>query len=435
MEDRLTHLRTHFGCHAIIKESETFMINDEIEFDANADLLGFKNGVLDFENECFRPYEFNDYITMSCGFEFRPLLKGFKVITEEGTRNVTEDNLTDNDNQEFEELRDVFQKIFPDDSMRNYFFKIMSTGLSGRAIEKFFILQGSGGNGKSLSSDLMEASLGDYFTDLSNKVFTEKYISNSGSANPEMAKLNKKRFVKTTEPKAHVPLQNDVIKSLTGGNSISARNLFSKNTKVKLCLTMVFECNKIPILAEEYTNAEERRIEHIQFKSQFTTDTSICDEITGQTNHIYPVNPLLKLAGEWSRKHRNVWINLLTHHLIEVKNACYIVEHFRPTSVIQNSQAYLQKSCDIHMLFQTYFEIAREYVVYEESDWTLQKIQQFLRNTEEFKALPKFKQKENNKERIIEFFKINNLYKDNVYFNSDKHAFLLRNYRLKSVTN
>ena len=36
----------------------------------NKDLFGCKNGVYDIVSDEFRKYRFDDYVTMSCGFDF-----------------------------------------------------------------------------------------------------------------------------------------------------------------------------------------------------------------------------------------------------------------------------------------------------------------------------------------------------------------------------
>ena len=43
------------------------MLETELDFNSNPFLLGFDNGVYDLQNELFRPYKFDDYITMKTG--------------------------------------------------------------------------------------------------------------------------------------------------------------------------------------------------------------------------------------------------------------------------------------------------------------------------------------------------------------------------------
>jgi phage/plasmid-associated DNA primase len=84
MEERIFTLKTASGIQSCVSIAKTLMANYNLEFDAKEDLFGCENGVIDFENECFRPYRFDDFITFSCGYNFTPYLLGFKVFDAEG---------------------------------------------------------------------------------------------------------------------------------------------------------------------------------------------------------------------------------------------------------------------------------------------------------------------------------------------------------------
>jgi phage/plasmid-associated DNA primase len=171
MEERIFTLKTASGIQSCVSIAKTLMANYNLEFDAKEDLFGCENGVLDFDNECFRPYRFDDFITFSCGYDFTPYLLGFKVFDAEGNcREVAEADLTEQFNASCTIL-DIYNKIFPDEELRLYFFKIISTGLSSRAIEKFFVFNGAGRNGKGLTDEFLEKVFGDYFVSISPTIF------------------------------------------------------------------------------------------------------------------------------------------------------------------------------------------------------------------------------------------------------------------------
>ena len=52
------------------------MVDNEMQFDSNRNLFGCKNGVFDIEYDLFRPYKFDDFVTMNCGFDFEELRDG-----------------------------------------------------------------------------------------------------------------------------------------------------------------------------------------------------------------------------------------------------------------------------------------------------------------------------------------------------------------------
>ena len=442
MDERIFALKSAGGMTACVSVAKTLMANYTLEFDTKEDLFGCENGVLDFAEECFRPYRFDDFITYSCGYDFTPTLIGFKIKDKEGNcREVVKADLTEDFNTSFDLIMDCYTKIFPDEELRNYFFKIIATGLSGRAIEKFFVFNGAGRNGKGLTNEFVEKVFGSYFVSVSPTIFSENQKNkSSASANPEIAKLDKKRYIVSKEPQKDAPLHNSVIKDLTGGGNTSARMLYSSKTQVKLCGTNVMECNDKPPFSEAPKDADAERINDILFGSKFCATEEEWDEKTGETNHIYPLDAGLKEKLKGSVLHRNTMLNILLHNLLLVKAQNYNVDFFKPESVKQRSLAYLQNSYDIHNIFKSLFEKrceenADKYINWkgkeEDEDWTLSKIAGHIRKAPEFYDLPKSKQKEYKAEVIEEFFRKNNFYKSSVYTDTNKHALRMRDWRLK----
>ena len=165
-----------------------------------------------------------------------------------------------------------------------------------------------------------------------------------------------------------------------------------------------------------------------------------CDAFTGETNHIYHVNPSLKT--ELIGKHKNTMLNILVDNLLLVKEQHYNVDAFKPDSVRKRSLAYLQNSYDIHNIFMALFELRCEANIDKyknakdepsDEDWTIYKIVQSIRKSAEFYDLDKKRQKEYKAEVIEEFFKKNAFYKNSLYADTHKHAQCMRNWRLKPV--
>ena len=50
-----------------------------VVFDSNYDLLGFNNGVYDLINHEFRPYKYDDYMTMTCGYDYSDKIDDVKM--------------------------------------------------------------------------------------------------------------------------------------------------------------------------------------------------------------------------------------------------------------------------------------------------------------------------------------------------------------------
>jgi hypothetical protein len=212
--------------------------------------------------------------------------------------------------------------------------------------------------------------------------------------------------------------------------------LFSSKTIVKLCLTLIMECNVKPNFSEAPVAADIERINDILFGSKFTENAEEIDI----EKHIYPQDAGLKLKLKNSVVYKNAMLNILLQNLLLVKKQNYSVDFFKPASVRERSLAYLQNSYDIHNIFKSLFEKRNVENVdkyenwkgnKEDADWTLTKVVGYIRKSAEFYELPKNKQKEYKAEEVEDFFKKNNVYKSSVYMDTDKHALRMRDWRLK----
>jgi hypothetical protein len=195
--------------------------NNNIQFDNNWQLFGFNNIVYDLEEGNFREYRYDDYISITCGYNWR-----------EPTEN------------ELKEVNNLIYSIMPIKEERELFLQILCTGLDGKCLEKFVIFNGSGGNGKGVIDDLLLKAVGNYGMIGNNGILFE--TSKTGS-NPEKNNIHKKRLVIFREPSERNKFENSVIKELTGGGTFSARSHHEKSTIKELNLTMIVECNKRPL--------------------------------------------------------------------------------------------------------------------------------------------------------------------------------------------
>jgi hypothetical protein len=447
VKERLFELNTANHISACVSVGKTLMAQ-VFEFDANPDLIGFDNGVFDISTKQFRPFRFDDYITMSVGYNLDLQVVGAYNHTgydREGNsvyHEITDDDITEEFETTKNKIMETYSKITPDYELRQYLFGILSTGLSGRAFEYFFIFNGEGRNGKGLTNEFMEVVLGDYFVGISPIVFCEDQKKRTSSGpNPELAKLDKKRYVVSKEPPRDIPFQNSVIKEFTGGGNISARNCHSSKSTVKLCLTLVIEANTKPNLAEEPQKGEEHRINDIFFGSRFSTDEKEWNE----AKRIYKQEPELKHKFKTCPIYRHTMANILIAYLIGVRDAEYNLDTFKPDSVRERSMAYIQNSYDIHNIFTELFELRVEETatagLYQDGkrtkakdeDWTLPAIITHIRNSRAFHHMPRSKQKEYTKEKVVAFFNTNHFYKNLLYQEASTHAVKMRDWRLKPL--
>ena len=264
IKKKLDKLKTLPFKKDIVETYKEFGVNNDVKFDDKWWLLGFNNSVYDMETEQFREYKYDDYVSMTCGFDWRE---------------PTDDEL--------KTMNSIIESIMPIEEERSLYLQILCTALEGRCLEKFIVFNGSGGNGKGLMDDLLLTALGQYGILANNGILFE--TSKTGS-NPEKANIHKKRLVIFREPPEKNKFENSIVKELTGGGTFSARSHHEKETEKELNLTMIVECNKKPLFSEEPKDAELRRLIDLYFRSTFTTDHSMIDP----SKHIYMANSIYK---------------------------------------------------------------------------------------------------------------------------------------------
>ena len=415
----------------IVLQAKQSFANYTLEFDNKPYLFGFENGVLSLDELIFRPYHFEDKVSFSCGYNFIPFNPKIKVF-EIDEKPFIRKTMLEQDIIATERILSFFKEIQPDPAIRKLVLILVASGLIGIAIELFTIFNGGGRNGKGVLNTLVCNSLGDYAVKMSASVLTE-LKKNSGASNPEVAKINKKRYVYWNEPPKGVPLQNSICKELTGGGTIQARENYSNKTCVKLDLTLIGECNSKPPMAEKPEDADVERVVDILFGSRFTDDDEEVDDIK-----VFKKDNTLKDTFE-NEEYKVALINILIDYLIELKEQKLNVKCFIPESVKIRSLEYLNKSNDVNNLFLEVFELKQDGVEYIDKDgnnfdedWTLPSIASILRSSRtSFHSLPKKVQQELTKDTIKQFFITNKIYKKMIKNDTVRHAFILQNYRLK----
>jgi len=232
--------------------------------DTQLDLVHFTNGVYDLENGDFRDGRPSDNISLSSNLEY--VEYSF-------------------DSPEIIELQHILSQILPIAPVREYFLHILSSCLSGKVwFEKFFVLTGSGSNGKSKLIDLIQNTLGDYYHQMNVAALCSKRGS-STSADPELAMLRGRRFVAFQEPSKDEPINVGKLKEWTGGDTIQTRELYKGPIKFKSQAKMFLICNDIPDIPSD-DDGTWRRLTVINFPSKFIPRS----EMTGRNYEYERIN-------------------------------------------------------------------------------------------------------------------------------------------------
>lgn len=192
------------------------------KIDENKLLWGCENGVLDLEFGIFRDGRPDDYITFSCGLEYRQYAKG------------------DDENTE---LKKFFRHVFPNPNLRRYFKDSVCAAMEGGNKNKTFIVStGGGDNGKSVTYALLELVFGEYAIKFPREMLLAGQKNSSASARPELARVRGKRLAVLQEVAKTETLNIGVLKELTGNDSFFARSLFEKGTEIKPMFSLHMQC-------------------------------------------------------------------------------------------------------------------------------------------------------------------------------------------------
>lgn len=216
------------------------------KLDSKSYLLGFNNGVYDFNQMIFRKSEPEDYVSMTCGYDY----------VENHTNNL-------------EKLKKFLSDSQSDEKQLDYLLTSISSCLSGKNFEELFtILTGVGRNGKSKLISLIKKTFGDYFAPVSSKLFTRPR-PDANSPDPGLLHLAKVRIVVATEPEKTDKINSGFIKFLTGNDSASFRKCHgNKMMNFQANFITFLVCNDIPDI-DDMDKAFAKRLRCISFDTIF----------------------------------------------------------------------------------------------------------------------------------------------------------------------
>ncbi|KAJ3371252.1 hypothetical protein GGF31_003431 [Allomyces arbusculus] len=248
-------------CQAYFLENDYFKDDDtDMAFEKRLDtanhILGFTNGVYDFNLLEFRSGVPQDCITHSCRYKF----------------------VEHSDPELRQKLTNFIYDIQPHAAEREYMLLHLASCLHGDNLQEVFhIYTNQGRNGKSALADLLRATFGDYYGTVSAEMLTRERAGAS-AAQPEIVNLKGKRLVVASEPKASEKLNTAFIKLLTGNDEVAARRLYSgKIEEFRPQFQMILLANDIPLM-DSNDNAIYMRSRILEFPTTFVANPRLPHE-------------------------------------------------------------------------------------------------------------------------------------------------------------
>ena len=236
----------------MMKDAADSMRITAAEFDTNPYLINCKNGTYDLSEMIFREHDWHDFITMQTNFDFT--MDWINQSCPRWEKFITE--VTQND----AEKADYLQRALG--------YTILGTSKE----ECMFILHGkTTRNGKSTLLNTIEHMFGDYSTVAPVELICRTDRKNAEAANPVLARLKGKRMVTMAESDTAGKLDEATIKQYTGGEKITARELYQAAITFTPQFTMWLSCNDLPAVRDKSLFASER-LRIIEFNRHFSQE-------------------------------------------------------------------------------------------------------------------------------------------------------------------
>lgn len=304
--------------------------NNYIKFDENPYLFCFENKIYDLSTSNFLDPSYDQYLSMTTGYNYDVNYQKDYII----------------------ELNNIIDTIFPNADVKKYYLTALSTGLYGEHIEKLFVANGTGGNGKGLINSLMMDCVGTYGYRLPSTILLQPIKE---GANPAVANMHKKRFCLSQEPDGRSRICAATMKEITGDSNLNCRTLYSSDTNTKLNLSFFLECNDLPKM-DEVNDGILRRTEVIPFISRFVDDATFnsLSETERTERNIFKGNTYYK-TDEFKFKYKQGLVMLLMDAFQDFKNNNYTLPP-TPTLMKEAVNDYLSVSDDIYSWFSTVYE-------------------------------------------------------------------------------
>ncbi len=243
---------------AFIEDLERIVIESMVRYplDDKANMLGFKDCVFDSNTGLLRNIESSDYLSHLLPYDVR--LERNEMIERE--------------------IEQFFIDIMPDEEVRDFLWNVLALHLQGKNAHSIaMVWSGSGGNGKTVLTNLMQSTF-KHLYDGQPATFLTTERPSPEKASPLMLSLKTKRCVFASEPESGKKCNTAFIKFITGGDLIQVRDNYSSNYVSyypRFLVTML--CNEIPNFdgATGEIRGLWRRVKIIKFKTEFTSHPTL----------------------------------------------------------------------------------------------------------------------------------------------------------------
>jgi P4 family phage/plasmid primase-like protien len=242
--------------------------------------LCFNNGVINLQTGEFRDGRPMDYISKTTNIPY-----------------ITDKAMNIPENQAIKgEIIEFMEKLFPDVELREYVWEHLASTMVGANFNQTFnIYKGSGSNGKSLLTELVSKSFGEYCNPTAPiGIITSKRQSLGGTSS-ELYALKSIRYAVFQEPTKGMVLNEGAMKEMTGDAKIQARELYCASTNFNQMFSLAV-CTNSLFEIKSQDEGTWRRLRIINFMSCFKNKDEYdkLSEKNKKSKYIHIKDPSLK---------------------------------------------------------------------------------------------------------------------------------------------
>ncbi len=200
-----------------------------------------------------------------------------------------------------------------------------------------------GDNGKSTTFEFLKKVFGRYA-----KTMPVKYLTSvrpdAGKADSVLMGMKGVRFAAMEEPDDGCKINAPLAAELTGGSTISGRDLFCANMEYRPQLVPNLACNRLPGI-QNGNGGGRNRIRKYDYESRFVVGAEVDEE-----NHVYPADPQINNKfQEWAMDCMLLLLDDYQHVYVE---EC-------PASVMDSTEEYMDRGNDFALFAKLYISKGR----------------------------------------------------------------------------
>lgn len=237
-----------------LAQSDPRVMVPAAELDKHAHLLCATNGVIDLRTGELLPPDPELRMTCTTGCDYEPKAKA--TVWE----------------------RTVAEVFSEDQDTVDFFQRLIGYSACGDPTQDVMVIPyGNGSNGKSTVLGTIRQVFGGYAkaAEASSFVSDGRGGANAGGAREDLLRLKGARFVYANEPDENSELREGAVKSMTGGDAITARGLYSKHTMEILPTWVVFMPTNHRPIVKGSDNGIWRRLLLLPFTRNFEADKTV----------------------------------------------------------------------------------------------------------------------------------------------------------------